>query len=423
MAFPVSKVIWPVLCVSAFAGGWFAAPRNHSADQNQPGPASGRSSLGSSETGKNRGSNSGANAESAGGGSGSLATNGAGKKALDADGMANAIRDALRDPNPLKRNRLIAELMDQLTPDNIQAAIDGMRENGDGPGNFRELALLTYAWGSMDPDKALAYVSKLGGPGTAFGTASVLSGWASRDPDAALKWFKEQKSEGWERGMQARGLIDGLAQANLPEATRLAMSETDPDLQRQFMEVVARQQAQTGGIDATRTWVENLAKSGVSAEAVSTAANELAGQWASKDPKAAAQWAAKLSNPDASRSALQAAYREWGRADPTAASEYLNQIPASPARDGAVQTFARSVVGEDPEAAAAWVGTIQDSETRVREMVRVGQVWNQTDPEAAQAWAASHLPADQQQAVQQAPDRRWGGRGPGGGGGRGPMGF
>ena len=421
MASPVSKVIWPVLCVSAFAGGWFAGHHDSPTDQKQVGGASGKSASSylPAEGGKNRGSNSGSNSES--GGSGGSATNGTGKKALDAEGMANAIRDALRDPNPLKRNRLIAELMDQLTPDNIQSAIDGMRENGDGPGNFRELALLTYAWGSMDPDKALAYVAKLGGPGTAFGTASVLSGWASHDPDAALKWFKEQKSEGWERGMQARGLIDGLAQANLPEATRLAMAETDPDLQRQFMEVVARQQAQTGGIDATRTWVENLAKSGVSAEAVSTAANELANQWAGKDPKAAAQWAAKLSNPDASRSALQAAYREWGRTDPTAASEYLNQIPASPARDGAVQSFAQSVVREDPEAAAAWVGTIQDSETRVREMVRVGQIWNQSDPEAAQAWAASHLPADQQQAVQQAPDRRWG-RGPGGGG-RGPMGF
>lgn len=417
MSHPIAKVIWPLVCATAFAGGWLAAPRT--SQQAQPAPGGGESAVTTNPAdpaarGKG-GSNSAATAGPEAGGSAAAG------KALDAKTMEKAIRDAFHEPNPLKRYRLFADLMDQLTPDNVQAALEGVREAGDGPANFREMALLTYAWGAMDPTKALAYVGETGGPATAFGTASVLSGWASRDPDAAMKWFKEQNTEGWDRNIQARGLIDGMAQANLPAATRLAIAETDPDLQRQFIEVVARQQALAGGIEATRNWVENLAKAGVGSEAVASAANQLAGQWADKDPKAAAAWAAKLSDPEASRTALQTTYREWGQSDPTAASEYLNQIPASPARDGAVQAFAQTVVREDPAAAAAWASTIQDAEAREREMVRVGQLWNMSDPDAAAAWAAkAQLSPEAQQRIQQPPDpRAWGGRG----GRRGMMGF
>jgi len=416
MSHPITKVIWPVVCATAFAGGWFAAPR--SPQQAQPASAAGKSATPltpAEASARGKGAPSPEAAGVAAAGTGETV-----KKALDAKAMAGAVRDAFHEPNPLKRYRLLADLMDQLTPDNVQAALEGVREAGEGPANFREMALLTYAWGAMDPTKALAYMAEIGGPGTAFGNASVLSGWASRDPEAAMKWFKEQNTEGWDRNIQARGLIDGVAQANLPAATRLAIAETDPDLQRQFIEVVARQQALTGGIEATRNWVENLAKAGVGSEAVTAAADELAGQWADKDPKAAAAWAAKLSDPEASRSALQTAYREWGQSDPTAASEYLNQIPASPARDGAVQAFAQTVVREDPEAAAAWASTIQDAETREREMVRVGQIWNLSNPEAAQAWAAkAQLSPEAQQRVQQPPRPQWGGRG----GRRGMMGF
>lgn len=302
--------------------------------------------------------------------------------------MDAAIREAFGEPDPLKRNRMLAELMEQLTPENIEAAMAAVRAAGEGPDVFRELALLTYAWGQMDPDKALAYVAERGGRGSVFGTASVLSGWASRDPDAAYSWFKDQEVEGFQRRFYARGLMDGLAQQDLEAATRLAIEESDADLKSQFLQTVTRQRVRTEGVASTRAWVEDLlADQEMGSSQAGEVAGELADRWADDDPQAAADWAGSLENEPAAKAAAAASLREWGRGDPTAASAYLNKMEPSPVRDSAIDAFASTIVREDPKAAVIWAGSIGDEEARLSAQVANAQIWNSVDPEAAQAWA------------------------------------
>lgn len=340
---------------------------------------------------------------------------------LGADAMRATLVAIMKETDPLKRNRLFAELLEKLNPENVQAAIDAMREGGLDPSNFRDMALLTYAWGKMDPEKAMDYASEMGGRGQAFVRSSVLAGWASENPKAAMDWFRSQQVEGFEKNIMARGLFEGIVQKDVQMATELADTETDPELKGQFFDAIGRQQMKETGVAATRKWIDGLLATGnVDANSLAGTVEQVADQMAKEDPKGTAEWAMSLPEGRARENALEESIRAWARIDPTATSEYLAAMPASEAKDSAVQDFARVIVSEDPKSAVTWAASISDPERRERAMVRTAQEWFESDAAAASAWAqTSGLPEEAIQRISSPSERDRGGpgrpRGPGGG--------
>ena len=416
--------IWGIIAAGAFAGGLFTGNRNTTGNQENTGGNSKASTAQATATPWRSGSASKpGNVQTDGQPSATVL--GSVNGVMNAADMKTTLDSILKETDPIKRNRLFAELLDHLTPENVQVALDTLRDGGMEPGNFRDMALLTYAWGKMDPEKALAYAAEVGGRGQAFMTSSVLSGWASANPQAAMDWLHNQKSEGFEKNIMARGLIEGLMQNDPEAATRLAVAETDAELQGQFFDSIARQQIKTQGAEATRAWLDKMLASGtVNAASLGSAVREVADQLADKDPKATAQWAMTLPAGDAQEGAIRESVRAWARTDPTATSQFLTGMAASPAKDRAVENFARTVAREDPQAAATWAATITDQELRDRTMLRTAQEWYQKDAQAATTWAqSSGLSADAQQKIQNPPEEGRGGGGPpgmrGGGFGRG----
>ncbi len=377
------------------------------------------------------------------------------RRELSEEQMREAILKAIHEPNPVKSNLLFAQLLDQLTPENVEAAIETFRENANDPSMFRQMGLFTYAWGAMDGAKAVDYAQSLDGRGAVFGTSSALSGWASSDPEAAIEWLDGQEVDGMEKSMYARGLINGLAQTDLKLATEFALSVDDKEMQFQFFDVIAREQMEKGidsasawistlpdveaqknalynisrqyarqDLDAAADWVLQYANEPFGANAVGEVADELA----ERDPAEAIKWVSTLPDGEAQQRGMAATLREWGRSDPTGASEYLNTMPDSEAKDRAVSSFAQTVSREDTESALAWATTIADPQIREETTIRVGQDYFRQDPAGAQQWVTtSGLSAEAQQQVTNPPrrDSPFGGfgrgRGPGGGGG--PPGF
>jgi hypothetical protein len=229
-----------------------------------------------------------------------------------------------------------------------------------------------------------------------------------------MEWFKAQNASGFEKNIMARGLIEGLIQTDLNAATRLATTESDPELKGQFFDAIARQQLKAGGAQATKDWISRLLAGGtVPADSLAGTAGEVADRLARADPKAATTWAMSLPEGESRNNAMEESIRQWGRSDPTAASEYLTRMPASDAKDRAVQDFSRVIAAEDPKSAVTWAASIADPGRRERAVVRAAQEWHQKDPQAALQWAAtSGLSAEAQQRVTQPPENR--GRGGGG---------
>jgi hypothetical protein len=341
---------------------------------------------------------------------------------LGAEEMRVTLAAIMKEVDPIKRNRLFAELLEKLNPENIQAAVEAMREGGLDPSNYRDMGLLTYAWGKMDPEKAMAYASEIGGRGQPFVTSSVLSGWASENPKAAMEWFRSQEVNGFEKNIMARGLFEGIVQKDVNMAAEMAAAETDPELKGQFYDAIGRQQIKDAGLEATRKWIDGMIASGnVDPGFLAGTVEQVADRLANENPKGVIDWAMALPQGRAQENALEEGIQAWARVDPTATSEYLAAMPASEAKDGAVQDFARVIVREDPKSAIAWAASISDPERRERALVRTAQEWHQQDAAAASTWAqTSGLSPEAVQRISSPPDRERGRFGPGGGGRRGP---
>ena len=340
--------LWAVIAAGAFAGGqYFNKSRTgaaNGADGGAATPAGQAAGSGASAPWKSAGDtgSAGAGDNSTSGGEVAMAATIA-SGPLTAEAMSATLADILKEADPIKRNRLFAELLEKLTPENAQAAVDAMREGGLDPMNFRDIALLSYSWGKLDPEKAMAYASASDLRGRAFLSSSILAGWASQNPTAAMEWFKAQNANGFEKNIMARGLIEGLIQTDLNAATRLATAESDPELKGQFFDAIARQQLKAGGAQAAKDWMSRLLAGGtVPADSLAGTAGQVADRLARTDPKAAAAWAMSLPEGEARNNAMEESISQWGRSDPTAASEYLTRMPASDAKDRAVQDFSGS---------------------------------------------------------------------------------
>lgn len=374
----------------------------------------------------------------------------------------------LNENDPLLANKMFADLLLNVTPENAKEIYDALREGRPGGGGDfgREMGLYLEAWGRVDGASAVAAVAEQGGDPRrrGFGAMSAITGWASSDPDAAKAYIASIEDDR-EKGMLNMGLINGLARTDPNGATDYVLAlaaerkanategEGGPGQDRgrggwetdRQMETIANAQLRNGA-DVATAWAENLPDGDLKASAFDRVAESMA----RNDPAAAAAWIAEHANEDYSGravrevaqefartdpaaaigwaetlpeerkgEALRQTLEEWTRSDPTAASTYLSEMQESPARDAAIGSFARELDREDPEAAAAWAASISDDGSRAETLSSVGRSWLRSDPEAAKAWLpTSGLSAEVQEAILTEPQRDGGRGGPGGGRGR-----
>jgi hypothetical protein len=369
---------------------------------------------------------------------------------IPADRMTVAIQDALRESDPVKSMILFSQLMQNMTAENAQAAFATVRENVAGFDAIRYLPMLTYAWGNVDGEKAIATVREGGGREAMFGSAGVLAGWASKDPEAAKAWLTANASEGPENGFMVRSLVTGLARSN-PEEAMKYINGLEGDQRNEMIGVLAEEKIKLGTAAAT-AWALGLTDEKMKASALDRISGQMARQdpakaaewvkqyaseswgkdvigtpareYAQRDPNAAYKWLSTIPAGPSQTEAYSQVFREWARNDATAASAALNGMSAGANRDQAVSSFTRSIARENPEDASNWVLTIADTKVRESAGIELVQRWNGTNAENAKAWASANLSPEAQAKAAENPRGDWRGGGPGGGGpsGGGPSG-
>ncbi|MFT6181735.1 MAG: hypothetical protein ACI9NQ_000985 [Paracoccaceae bacterium] len=362
------------------------------------------------------------------------------------------------ETDALVANKMFADLLLELQPENARDVFEALLEKGKNGGDTgQQMGLFLEAWGKIDGAAALAGVSEMDGDGRRRGFASIaaMKGWASTDPEGA-KAHLGGLENGFEKSMLVQGMVSGLASADPNAATayvlkieaeRNAAGEEggSDDRWRGFavdrqMEAIANAQMQRGMKEAT-SWAESLPDGSIKSAAFDRVAEsfardnpEEAAEWvkahadqeyaeravreiseelARKDPAAAVSWAEDL--PEASQaSAMRTSMEQWTRDDPTAAGEYLTTMTESTARDAAVSSFAQTFDRENPALAAEWAGSINDEKTRTDTMQSVARSWLRSNAEEAKVWLpSSGLTAEAQQKVIEDASRgdRRGGRG------------
>ena len=353
---------------------------------------------------------------------------------IRAKDMGQAMRDALKESDPLKSNLLFTQLLSELTPENVDAALEALREAQQGFEMWQKMALFVGAWGKIDGPAALEYAKELPGPGRMFGSASALSGWAATDPDAAIAWAKENQSEGRESVMAQAGILRGLAISDPVRATEYLQGlPADTEGLQQLVGTLANEQMKQG-IGTATTWAASLSTDALKKDAfeqlgneyarqdpvkaaswiesyadqhfASKAVEEVADEWAEKDPGATVEWASRL--PETNQAvAMESAFQEWEESDAEGASTYLQSMEPSPTKDAAIAGFVSDLGREEPAVAIEWAQTIESEATRTEALTDVASDWFKADPEAAGAWIeTSGLPVESVQKITTPEDNR-----------------
>lgn len=263
-------------------------------------------------------------------------------------------------------------------------------------------SLLLGQWAETDGRAAMAYAQAKLDKGSMFDmgvTSSVLGTWARRDPGAAWKWFAtEQKDDGSDRTRMVamHSIFAGLAASNLDSA--LARAGT-LDEQSRGMALSGIANGMTD--DASRRRLLERTAS-LPEDQRAQLRQSVLGQWTFVNPDEAVAWirslpaeeqkplrssagqrllnvkpalGAELMLEDAEEKDRPPIYDQvagqWAHMDARAAGEWLTKQPQGPELDGARRSYARVVVQRDPAAALDWARSVQNEQQRTESVTSV----------------------------------------------------
>lgn len=330
--------------------------------------------------------------------------------------------------------------------ENPERALEQYVSNPHNPTHQAQAYSAFQSVAQQDPDKALAYLERIGDRSIRQNMMSVvISSIAMSDPQRALEWARANDKSVDQSTVS--GVIAQIAQRDPQLALTEAQSLGNSQLRDQSIAMVMMVTAQN---DPARA-AEMLSMIGNSAHRRSTLGT-LGSQWAARDFDAAVQWVSSL-NTDEQRMALQGMGQQLAHADVDRAITLLQRFPASGPRNlklqiarnlaqqrsiDAAQSFvdrykgtddyprlqasiigsvantdpARAMqmadsiaderqrdqlysqivsrkAGDDPRLALQWMESISDSAQRQQTMSQVVRVWNANSPDEARAWVNS----------------------------------
>lgn len=317
----------------------------------------------------------------------------------------------------------------------------------------REMQRYFTEAGQSNPAAALAQARKLEtSEDEKSMVAHLFYSWAAKDPEAALRWAEAERKSGrklptgWvphtsftqlatKSPERARAFVDsmdhGIQRDELEDILAGQLLRRDPAAAFQYVEerTAANPNATTRVFFATWFAIdpanaapkfhEEIARR-YPGDAVKKAAPlvaETIHNWAAKDPRAAAEFAARFP-----ASALATLFgdisAEWCRADGAAATQWATELPQGAARDEALRQFTYtwakhdtsestawleqlppdsgrwaateglvfSVIDTDPDAALGWVRSIPDENKRLNILRRAWRSWSRDSAESARDW-------------------------------------
>ncbi|MCU0749584.1 MAG: hypothetical protein MUF13_08570 [Akkermansiaceae bacterium] len=328
----------------------------------------------------------------------------------------------VRGENPLDRSRALLAFIDQLGPDDFEAAVAGFRSLGITESRFGEYSMLLAAWAQADPLAALDYAKA--NTGNRFATNTILSTWASIDPEAAIRWA-ESNHEGDDANPHMAGIIRSLAASDPTRATQLLTSMPRSEERGEALDAMLPHLFKQGN-EATRSWIDSITDEALRNGAMLRSAERLA----ATDPAGTASWL--LANPsEATQRRLDDVYSTWARddeqgairslaalppgenranalrgvvssvavRDPSAAVSMMDRFP-NDVTDRVVQNFVWHSFGNDPSVAVNQISRITDERDRDQMYRRTMDAWLERDNAAATAWMQNNqLPPSVQEHI------------------------
>jgi hypothetical protein len=336
---------------------------------------------------------------------------------------AQAIAEAMREPDPWARVRRLAALLPTLGPEGVHGVKEILRSPTLTPSGT-EIDLLVRFWATHEPAQATRWVATECPSGYRFSAMlSSLPLWAAADPQAALGpvgelesdqtlreavqiglvrgWFEKDRAEllrhiqglelGFGRQRALTTYIRLLLQKEGAEAL-LRWAESVPDDDRAWKKDVYRQVAvglPPFDVDAALRWCEVQCE-GPNGEGLR---GIIAMRWAQLGGgEAALEWLSSAPESAERNDTLPLIFGEWARLAPTEVSAWMAARSADAAPPPWLpllySTYALSRMLDAPAEAIRWAQRIEDEAIRERMLIRIARSWRWQDEAAAEAWLA-----------------------------------
>ena len=157
------------------------------------------------------------------------------------DDILRQLPGALRGGgNVMANNLLVAELLANLTPENVHTTLsvfENAERNALNDHNFR---MFMYAWGEIDGQAATEYAFfNDEGKKVHYGGTSAMIGWSSQDPQAAKAFVEGVEDGNRSKGYMVDALVRGWVKNDLAGASDYVGSIENADSRRKLVEHLA----------------------------------------------------------------------------------------------------------------------------------------------------------------------------------------
>ena len=212
----------------------------------------------------------------------------------------------------------------------------------------------------------------------------LLRQWAGNDPQAAANWVSRIPTEGSARPHAINAVASVWANQDLAGATAWVNQLPEDDRPGGLLSV-AYEAARTEPTAAL-----NLAAGLPAGQSQEDLVVHAARQWASQDPKGAADWAGQITEEGLRDRVLGAVATEWGERDPAAAATLAikSMAPGKP-QDDAVVGIVQRWVQKEPAEAAAWVTAFPEGPLQDAAMKNLLHLWADQNWQQPGAWLAT----------------------------------
>jgi hypothetical protein len=309
------------------------------------------------------------------------------------DDILRQLPGALRaGGNVMANNLLVAELLANLTPENVHttlAVFENAERNALNDHNFR---MFMYAWGEIDGQAATEYAFfNAEGKKVSYGGTSAMIGWSSQDPQAAKAFVEGVEDGNRSKGYMVDALVRGWVKNDLAGASDYVGAMEHTNSRRKLVEHLAQEHIRQQGPSSALNWADSIAAGHEDPKYAYQVVNEVAFYVARKDPMSARDWVERnLDSEYLSSRIFEEVADELVEVDPGAAADFLDRHFEDKRVNGKViaemtEEWART----DPAATAAWLDQYMGHEKINHEVVHeLAGEWADSDPDAAIAWVA-----------------------------------
>lgn len=179
------------------------------------------------------------------------------------------------------------------------------------------------------------------------------------------------------------GMGSGVNDDQLPVLVEALDDPLNEEIRRNLLNVAMSSVLRSGDIEASR---ERIAELGIADKDVAEFLKDGSRTALAIDPAGTLQWLEETQTPEQFAIALPNAIGNWATTDYNAAGKWLGEQQPSPVLDGAIARYATTIERVDAKAAAIWAAEISDPDTRSSTLSQVVPQWQTEDEAAANAW-------------------------------------